>query len=146
MSSRFVAAAAAVVKHARKAVIAAAFDLEAEAKLAIQTGPKTGKVYKRAGAKGTIEHQASAPGEAPANEFGVLAGSIQTHPDADPTALEARVLVFAQYGAALELGREDGSIAPRPFLRPAADKVEKGFASRVSRAVQAGLREGAAGQ
>jgi hypothetical protein len=140
----FAAVASAVAKHARKAVIAAALDLEALAKIAIQTGTKTGKVYKRTTEAGNvIEHQASAPGEAPANEFAVLVGSISTVPSPDPTEAEARVIVTAEYGAALEMGREDGSVEARPFIRPAADRVEKGFAQRVGKAVQAGAREGA---
>jgi hypothetical protein len=135
----------AVARHARRAVIKAALDLEAHAKNEIQTGAKSGKTYKRTTDAGNvIEHQASAPGEAPANEFGVLVGSISTVPSADPTEAEARVIVTAEYGAALELGREDGSIEARPFIRPAADRIEKSFAQQVGKAVQAGAREGAA--
>ena len=149
----FSAIGSAVAKQARKAVIKAALDLEALAKTEIQTGAKSGKTYRipintTDGEDGSasvsmIEHQASAPGEAPANLFGVLAGSIQTEPSDDPTEAEAAVRVYAEYGAALELGREDGSIEPRPFIRPAADRIEKGFAQRVGKAVQAGVREGA---
>ena len=136
---------AAVARHARRAVIKAAFDLEAHAKNAIQTGAKSGKTYKHKTQKGTvIEHRASAPGEAPATDFGVLVGSISTVPSSDPTEAEAYVIVAAEYGAALELGREDGSIAARPFLRPAADRVERSFPQQVGKAVQAGAREGAA--
>lgn len=141
----FAAVGSAVAKHTRLAVLAAAYDLEALAKAEIQSGTKSGKIYKRKGSKGPIEHQASSPGEAPANEFGVLAGSISTVPSDDPTEAEARVIVTAEQGAALEFGREDGSIAARPFIRPAADRVEKGFGQRVSRAVQMGAREGAVG-
>ncbi len=140
----FAAVGAVVAKHARKAVLAAAYDLEAHAKAEIQTGTKSGETYKIATEKGVITHKASAPGEAPANLFGVLAGSISTVPSDDPTALEARVIVTAEYGAALEFGREDGSISARPFIRPAADQVEKSFARRVGAAVAAGAREGAA--
>lgn len=141
----FAAVGTSVAKHARRAVIKAALDLEALAKTEIQTGTKSGKIYKRTTeAGGTITHQASAPGEAPANEFGVLAGSISTVPSEDPTEAEARVIVTAEQGAALELGREDGSIAARPFIRPAADRIEKVFAREVGKAVQAGAREGAA--
>ena len=142
----FAAVGAAVSRHARKAVIAAAFDLQALAIAEIQTGQKSGKVYKRITEKGNvIEHRASAPGEAPATDFGVLVGSISTSPSSDPTEAEARVIVTAEQGAALEFGREDGSIAARPFIRPAADRIEKGFAQRVSKAVQAGAREAAVG-
>ncbi len=135
---------AAVARHARKAVIKAALDLEAHAKTEIQTGTKSGKTYKRTTGSGSvIEHRASAPGEAPATDAGVLVGSISTVPSADPTEAEARVIVTAEYGAALELGREDGSIEARPFIRPAADRIERSFPQRVGKAVQAGAREGA---
>ncbi|CAB4139061.1 hypothetical protein UFOVP349_9 [uncultured Caudovirales phage] len=135
----------AVARHARRAVIKCALDLEAHAKTEIQTGAKSGKTYKRTTDAGnTIEHRASAPGEAPATDFGVLVGSISTVPSADPTEAEARVIVTAEYGAALELGREDGSIAARPYIRPAADRIEKTFARVIGQAVAAGAREGAA--
>lgn len=145
MSNNFGKIAASVTRHARRMVIKCAHDLQALAVAEIQTGAKSGKTYKVPGLRGGQTHTASAPGEAPAALFGVLAGSISVEPDPDPTALEARVGVTAEYGAALELGREDGSIEARPYLRPAADRIERSFAQQVGKAVQAGVREAAAG-
>lgn len=138
----FATVADAVARHTRRMVIKCAFDLEAHAKNEIQSGQKSGHTYDIGRAGSVILHRASAPGEAPANQYGVLAGSISTVPSADPTEAEARVLVTAEYGAALEFGREDGSIAARPYIRPAADLVERSFAQQIGRAVQAGAREG----
>jgi hypothetical protein len=78
----------------------------------IMTGPKTGHVY------GT--HQASAPGESPANENGDLVGSISARPIGRKVW---EVAVDAEYAATLELGSPGGKIAPRPFLAPAAEAV-----------------------
>jgi hypothetical protein len=61
----------------RGVVAKTAFDIEGHAKRAIQTGSKTGRVYRQkrttTSKKGrsktrVIEHRASAPGEAPATD------------------------------------------------------------------------------
>lgn len=97
----------------------AAYDVEANAK-ASMSGPKTGFIYKR----GNKMHQASAPGEAPAIDTGTLVNSIQSRMTGMSSA---EVSVGAAYGLPLEYGTEDGHIAPRPFMTPAAEKVKPGF-------------------
>ncbi len=76
-----------------------------EAIRAITTGAKTGRVYQRP--SGT--HQASAKGEAPANDTGALVASITVE---RPGPLRRRVNVGEEYGAILELRKG------RPFLLP----------------------------
>jgi len=76
--------------------------------------PKHGAVY---GA-----HQASAPGEAPAIDHGILAGSVQAYMDTD---LKGGIGVGAEYGPYLEYGTS--TIAPRPFMVPAAESVKQEF-------------------
>lgn len=92
---------------------------------AILTGPKTGAMY---GA-----HQASAPGEAPANDMGTLANSMTI---TKPGDLAREIEAPAEYAAALEFGRLDGTIAPRPFLAPALDAVKPQFVSDVAEMVK----------
>lgn len=91
----------------------AAFQVESNAKTAVQTGAKTGRVYKRGKGK---SHQASAPGEAPATDTGNLVNGISTQKVGDANW---EVPVAADYAAKLE---ED-----RPFLEPAVKKVEAAF-------------------
>lgn len=76
--------------------------------------PKHGEVY---GA-----HQASAPGEAPAIDHGILAGSVQAYME---TATKGGVGVGAEYGPHLEYGTD--TIEPRPFMVPAAESVRRQF-------------------
>ena len=93
----------------------AALDVEAWAKLAVQSPPKTGRVYKRAGGK---RHQASAPGEAPATDTGNLVNSIGIRPAGKDTwAVFAR----AKYALGLEVGT--ARVAARPFMVPALLRV-----------------------
>lgn len=73
---------------------------------AITTGGRSGRVYIHRGHL----HQASARGEAPANETGELAGSIVI---LRPSRTKRAVRVGAPYGAVLELRKG------RPFLLPA---------------------------
>jgi phage gpG-like protein len=68
----------------------------------IESPPKTGRIY------GT--HQASAPGEPPANDTGELAASITVESDGETVTLAAR----APYAPTLEYG--GAKIAPRPFF------------------------------
>lgn len=82
----------------------------AQARLAIQSPPKTGRIYMRRGRP----HQASAPGEAPATDTGFLVNSIQTRQSG---YLSWDVLASAVYAVYLEVGTM--RMAPRPFLLPA---------------------------
>ncbi len=84
----------------------------------IESGPKTGRLYKR----GKKVHQASAPGEAPASDIGNLAAS-----EYAKRIRQAfwHVGFTAEYGLALEFGTP--RILPRPFLRPAVEKYRAAF-------------------
>ena len=87
--------------------------------------PKTGRLYG--------DHQASAPGQAPAIDTGALANSIYVAtvsdnsppPGADVTLPQPKrntvnVGPSVWYGAVLEFG---AGMAPRPFMRPAVNRV-----------------------
>jgi len=79
----------------------------------IRSGPKTGRTYG--------SHQASAPGEAPADWTGYLASSISHTEITDNISSEAEVTVDATYADTLEFGgfNESGRyVEPRPFLYP----------------------------
>jgi hypothetical protein len=73
-----------------------------EAIRSIESGGRSGRIYG--------DHQASAPGEPPANDTGALVASILIE---RPSRLRRRVTVGEIYGAILELRRG------RPFLLPA---------------------------
>ena len=112
-----------------------AFDVEGNAKAAIMSGAKTGRVYGGSGggrdAKGRFlkqrkAHQASAPGQAPATDTGKLVNSIHAKKESRFVWV---VGVGAKYGKALELGTR--RMAPRPFLLPALKKVERSFLAAI---------------
>jgi len=133
-------------------VSVAAHQVEAQAKLAIMDGPKTGRIYEKGErevsfttksgkqvaftarkGKKSRTHQASAPGEAPATDEGLLVSSIQTR---STGRLSAEVNVGAEYGETLELGSLDGKIAARPFLSKAVAEVRPGFEAAVDLAIK----------
>jgi len=136
-----------------KVVRRTARDIEARAKTAIKSGPKSGRIYDRnehqvnfttrggkavsftayRGKKRRKPHQASAPGEAPATDEGLLVNSIQTVATGE---LSAEVTVGAEYGAALEFGSPDGRIAPRPYIGPAVVAAQPEFEQGVTAAIQ----------
>jgi hypothetical protein len=103
-------------------------------------GPAAGRekmVTFNKGRKG-VEHQASAPGEAPHTDLGHLANSIQV---VETGALSAEVQVGSEYGAALEFGTVDGRIAARPFLTPAMEAQAEPFRERCETALRTAIEE-----
>lgn len=98
-----------------------AHEIEGNAKASL-AGSKSGKVYERRGRS----HQASAPGEAPANDYGALGNSIQTQ---NTGQLSRLVSVGAEHGAVLETG--GAKVAARPFMGPAAEQARPGFEAAV---------------
>lgn len=87
----------------------------------ITSPPKSGKIYRRRG----VEHQASAPGEAPANWTGRLVNSRRLEFFEDQ--LRARLIFSTEYAAPLELGT--AKMEPRPYARRAlAETQEAGLA------------------
>ena len=78
-------------------------------------GPKSGRMYKvsRTGK----QHQASAPGQAPAIDTGNLVNSIRHQRVGQENA---RTYTNTEYAAHLEFGT--AKMAPRPFMTPAMMK------------------------
>lgn len=93
-----------------------AFEIQADA-MESMTGGRSGRLY---GA-----HRASAPGEPPAIDTGLLANTIGVMSGFESRGLSAIVFVNADYGMHLEFGTH--KMAPRPFLRPAFDRAAPGF-------------------
>jgi HK97 gp10 family phage protein len=102
-----------------KALFAGALVLETNVKLSMQE-PKHGRTYART--KSGKSHTASAPGEAPAIDFGALINSLHARLVSGLSGPEAEVFTNAEYGKALEFGTS--KMRARPFMRPAADKRE----------------------
>lgn len=98
----------------------------------IQRGTKSGIVYEKTSPKRT--HKASAPGEAPATDTGLLANSIQ----ADIEGRQATVFTDLEYAPWLEFGTQ--SIEPRPFMFPAMEKERPKWEARLSRIVDAAAK------
>lgn len=102
----------------------------ARAKESILSGPKSGRIYG--------EHQASAPGEAPANWTGELVASGATR--YNRAQLYGEVVFTAPYALALEYGTE--KMEPRPYLRPAAfaEDQKMPLAEEIIQQVRRGLK------
>lgn len=88
-------------------------NIEAHIKVSFSE-PKHGAVYGG--------HQASAPGEAPAIDFGVLANSTHSYMETDT---KGGVGVGAEYAADLEQGTSN--MEPRPYMTPAAEAHRRKF-------------------
>ena len=140
----FRAIAAETRKKLSLVVRATAFSAEGRMKLAIQSGPKTGRVYQvvRSGSRTGKAykqgprrrvHQASAPGEAPATDTGHLVNSIQTQMVGD---LSAVITIGAEYAEVLELGSVSGKQAARPFVETALSAVQPAFERAVEKVLE----------
>lgn len=86
--------------------------VQTTAKLKIQKGGRTGHVYTR----GSVSHQASAPGEAPKADRGTLHTSIFFRYASEVGKKIAKVGTNLLYGEWLELGTS--KMAARPWLTP----------------------------
>ena len=104
---RFFQASEQAMDAIRQVIERAALMIDREAKILIDRGSKSGRVYGR--------HQASAPGEAPATDTGRLIQSIQWQISNHGFTAEVGSTVF--YAPLLEEGTD--SMAARPWLRPA---------------------------
>lgn len=91
--------------------------------------PKSGNLYRRNNGQYYV---ASAPGEAPAIKEGLLDKSIRTSAKRQSGQIIGTVQVNAPYAALLEGG--GGFVAPRPFLRPAFEKVRRRFPTTLKKA------------
>lgn len=117
----------------KKATTVCAVKVHAGAVRKIMSGPKTGHIYNTSSVKISKSgkrsisrhsgHQASAPGEPPANDFGNLARSGKVI-NAAPTAngFIAKVEFSAEYAGMLEHGTR--TIDPRPFLEPTLNEMK----------------------
>lgn len=100
-------------KGLKEVVFRAANYVQNEAKMSIQGGTKTGRIYQKYNPRRT--HQASAAGEPPATDTGYLVNNIAL--DVDGDMLGASIESKAEYSAFLEFGTS--KMAARPFLHPA---------------------------
>ena len=118
---------------AARGIVAATEAVRSEAIRLVLSPPKTGRTYRRRG----VEHQASAPGEAPASDTGRLAASIRTSYDLD--AIVGTVTASTAYAAALEYGTP--RMAPRPYMRVALANKRSDIAALVAAGVRAAMAE-----
>lgn len=113
-------------------VLNAAHMVEQGAIQRIISGPKSGRVYYRHG----VAHQASAPGQSPANETGRLANSSEVSSSAG--GLVARVSFNSPHAGMMEMGTQ--SIEPRPFLRPSLVENYENIRAAVAAGAKKGLK------
>lgn len=107
-------------------VNAAALESVNDVKKAIQGPPKTGRKYQR----GTVVHQASAPGQAPATDTGFLVSSIYNE---DRGYLSKAIGSRLPYAFYLEFGTRKN--APRPSWVPAVERAIPKMLKRVDIAI-----------
>lgn len=119
-------------KELSKALFSIAKKIESDAKLSIQNGRKTGRMYKRR----TIMHRASAPGEAPASDTGRLVNSINGKLKGRLTAVIEATAAYARH---LEYGTR--KMAARPYMRPAWEKNKQWSVDRIRKAVNIALKK-----
>lgn len=126
---------ALALEAANKEARRTAYRVANDAKKAVMKGPKTGRIYKREGKEGTNSstiHIASAPGQAPATDKGLLASGIVSR----ARKLNAEAGATMRYAPFLEFGTSRG-LKPRPFLKPALDAHIDDHIARVVTAVKA---------
>jgi len=108
--------------------------VDAESVRLIMSPPKTGKIYRRR----SVKHQASAPGEAPANDTGRLVNSRRI--DLFEERLTGRLTYSTKYARHLHYGTE--KMEPRPWLEPALQSQKEAGIDMIREEMRAVLGEG----
>lgn len=126
------AAIEAIRRGAMRGVLIGIGYVEAEAVRLVLDTPKSGRIYRRRG----VSHQASAPGEAFANDTGRLLNSRTIEPDAGD--LSASLVFRTAYAAALEKGTR--KMAPRPYATPALMNKAQAARDAIAREIEAALK------
>lgn len=124
---------AKVRRGALRGVVVAIGLVEQRAVDLIMNPPKTGRKYRRRG----VTHQASAPGEAPANDTSRLVNSRRII--LDQAAIRATLNFSAKHARALEHGTQ--RIEPRPFARRALAETRRAANTAVFNEISAELRK-----
>jgi HK97 gp10 family phage protein len=114
----------------RQAVEEALAEIETHIRLAMAASG-SGRIYRRK----DRTHQASAPGEAPAIDYGILSGSIQQGMTGETSGAVYTNMLYAVY---LEFGTRH--LAARPFMVPAADAIRPAFIEHLRSSLERGLR------
>lgn len=139
----------------RKAFYYIGRDLVAESKKLILKVPKSGRIYRLRKNGRIVLHQASAPGEPPANFTGALKSSLDfnvigadrmeygareqfLNKGGSPVNLKTRKGVV--YARRLELG--DSKVKKRPFLLPSIKTNYKNIREHFEREIKKSIKEG----
>jgi HK97 gp10 family phage protein len=121
-----------------RALAQSVVQLDAYARQKIQSGGRSGRVYRRRG----IAHQASAPGEFPKTDRGQLVASLYFRVAANK--LSAFFGTKLNYGRYLEYGTS--RMRARPWLAPTlkanAGVIRKRMTDAVAEAIRKGQRRG----
>ncbi len=112
-----------MAKGSRQALFFIGRDLRRTARKKILDKPKTGKIYIVRRGKRTRRHQASAPGEAPANLTGKLRKSVGFKVRGSRQLEFGAGLDGVNYAGFLENGTT--RMEPRPYLRPSIRENER---------------------
>lgn len=119
-----------IEKEVQATLFVSAKQIEGDAKKSILRGQKTGRLYQRR----SVSHRASAPGEAPANDTGRLANSINAQVGRQANEAEVRAGGgIVRYARMLEFGTI--RMAARPFMFPAVEKNKKWIQARMKKAI-----------
>lgn len=121
----------AAQKEAKKAIFLVSQKVEGDAKQGIQTGSRSGRVYKRG--RGGRTHTASAAGQFPKTDYGALVSSITAEYAFNKLSSTVGSRLSAPHGFWLEFGTL--KMKPRPWLQPTLDKNKKYIQDRFDKAI-----------
>lgn len=112
----------------RRSMYTVGDNIKREARRLILEPPKTGRIYRLELRGVKVYHQASAPGEPPANFTGDLRNTVDYRVKGfNQLIIKAGSENKVFYAGDLEFGTQDGRILPRPYLHPAIRKSQRDF-------------------
>jgi len=120
-------------KEAGNVVLATAVEMRADIVKSIQSGPASGRTYRKSNP--TRTHTASAPGQPPMTDTGRLANSITFDRIGDLTATVGSELIYSSW---LEYGTS--RMASRPFFRPAVERMRPVYIGKLEDIIRRATR------
>jgi HK97 gp10 family phage protein len=120
-------------EEAGNVVLATAVEMRADIVKSIQSGPASGRTYRKSNP--TRTHTASAPGQPPMTDTGRLANSITFDRIGDLTATVGSELIYASW---LEYGTS--RMASRPFFRPAVERMRPVYIGKLEDIIRRATR------
>lgn len=124
-----------ITNQTQREMVGIITDMDRDVKETIQRGSRTGRIYGK--------HQASAPGEPPKSDTGILASSFLFYTKATKRQVIGTIENIAEYAKYLEF--KPKSSGGRPFMRPLYNRWRNEASKRLRLTIKTSIKRASRG-